>query len=50
MPRWLEFDAMALAVVEAERLDAVVTLQSPGQACGGILPAGKQNQGHETPS
>ena len=46
----VEFDAVALAVIEAERLDALVTLQSPGQACGGILPAGKQNQGHKSPS
>ena len=36
---------MALAVVEADGFDASETLQRPGQAYGGILPAGKQHQG-----
>ena len=47
--RCIEFDAMALAIVEADRLDVLETLQRPGQAGGGILPAGKQHQGHEIP-
>ena len=36
---------MALAVVEADRLDRVEALQRPGQAGGRILPAGKQDEG-----
>ena len=35
---------MALAIVEADRLDPVETLQRPGEAGGRILPAGKQNE------
>ncbi len=35
---------MALAVAEAERFDARKAVQRPGQAGGGILPAGKQHQ------
>jgi hypothetical protein len=35
---------MALAVVEADGLDARVFAERPGEAGGGILPAGKKNQ------
>ena len=40
-----KFDGVALAVAEAEHFDAGKALQRPGQAGGGILPAGKQHQG-----
>ena len=41
----VELDAMALAVVEADGLDARVARERPGQAGGGILAAGEQHQG-----
>ena len=39
-----ELDGVTLAVVEAEHFDARKALQRPGQAGGGILPAGEQHQ------
>ena len=41
----VQFDAVALAVVEADGLDALEALERPGQADGGILPAGEQDEG-----
>ena len=38
-----QFGAMALAVIEAHRLDTVEARKRPCQAGGGILAAGKQN-------
>ena len=40
----IEFDAVALAVVEGDRIDDVKTLQGPRQASRRILAAGKQNE------
>ena len=40
-----KLDGMALAVVETDGLDPGKTRERPGQAYGGILPAGKQDQG-----
>ena len=40
-----ELDGMALAVVEADGLHAGEARQRPGQADGGILPAGEQHEG-----
>ena len=40
----LELDAVALAVVEADGLDTGEALERPGEADGGILPAGKQHE------
>jgi hypothetical protein len=34
---------MALAVVEADSLDACEALERPGETDGGILPAGEQH-------
>jgi hypothetical protein len=39
-----KLDDMALTVIEAEHFDARKTLQRPGEAGGGILPARKQHQ------
>src|SRR3954464_6795722 len=44
-PANLELDAVALAVIEADGLHQGVALERPGEARGGILPAGKENQG-----
>src|SRR5690606_20917750 len=41
----VQFGTVALAVVEADGLDVAAMRQRPGQAGGGILPAGKQDQG-----
>jgi hypothetical protein len=35
---------MSLAIAEADHFDMGEALQGPGQAGGGILPAGKQHQ------
>ena len=47
-----QLDGVALAVGEADGLDASVAVERPGQADGGVLPAGKQHQcgtfGHAT--
>jgi hypothetical protein len=40
-----ELGAMALPVVEADRLDALVALERPGKAGGGVLASGEKNQG-----
>ncbi len=40
-----EFGCMALAVVEADRLDPLIAVQRPGEADAGILAAGEQHQG-----
>ena len=40
-----QFHIMPLAVVKAQGLDALKAAQSPGQAGGGILTAGKDDQG-----
>jgi hypothetical protein len=40
----LQFDAMALAVIETERLDGIVTIECPREACGRVLAAGKQHE------
>ena len=40
----LELDVVALAVVEADRLDVGVALERPGQADGRVLTAGEQDQ------
>ena len=40
----LEFDAVALPVGKTKRLHCVILLQRPGQADGGILPAGEQDK------
>ena len=39
-----EFDAVALAIVEADRLDALKTVERPGQTRRRILSAGEQHQ------
>ena len=39
-----QLDRVALAVVEADGLDPRKALERPGQADGGILPAGEQHQ------
>src|ERR1039458_1966767 len=41
----VELDRMALAVVEADGFHARESFQRPGQADGGILPAGEQDEG-----
>ncbi len=41
----IELDPVALAVIEAQRLDAGVTVERPGEAGGRILPAGEQDEG-----
>ena len=41
----VELDPVPLAVVEADGLDAREALERPGQAHGGILPAGEQDEG-----
>ena len=38
-------DGVPLAVVEADGLDVAESVQRPGQADGGILPAGEQHEG-----
>jgi hypothetical protein len=43
-PPAIELDAMALAVVEADRFDMLVALQRPGQTGGRVLAAGEQHQ------
>ena len=43
LPR-LKLHRVALAIVEAHRLDARETVQRPGQAGGRILPARKQEE------
>ena len=40
----LELDAVALRVVEAQRLDASEAFERPRQAHRRILPAGKQDE------
>ena len=40
-----QFDAMPLAVVEAQRLDMRIALKRPGQAGGAVLAAGEEHQG-----
>ena len=40
----VELHAVALAVVKAQRLHMGVVRQGPGQARGGILPSGKEDQ------
>src|SRR5581483_9810705 len=40
----VELDAVALAVIEADRFHARETIERPGETNGGILPAGKQNK------
>jgi hypothetical protein len=40
----VEFGAMALPVIEPQRLDASETLQRPRQADRRILPAGEQDK------
>ena len=37
----VEFDTVALAVIETDRFDAHEAVKRPGEANGGILPAGK---------
>jgi hypothetical protein len=39
----LEFDDVALAVVETQRLDPRETVQRPGEAGRGVLSSGKQH-------
>src|SRR5260370_9001136 len=41
----VEFDPVALAVVEADRLDVRKPVERPGQAGGRILAAREQDQG-----
>lgn len=41
----IEFDHMALAIIEAHGLDAREALQRPGQRDGGVLPAGEEDEG-----
>jgi hypothetical protein len=40
----VELDAVALAVVEADRLDARIALERPGKAGRGILSSGEEDQ------
>jgi len=40
-----EFDGMALAAIETDRLDMRKPIQRPGQASGGILAAGEHHEG-----
>ena len=40
-----EFDRMALAVVEADGFHAREAVERPGEADGGVLPAGEQHEG-----
>ena len=39
-----QFGAVALAIVEADRFHAREPVERPGQASGGVLAAGKQNE------
>ena len=39
-----EFDAVTLAIIEADGFDARETRQRPGEAGRGILPAGKKHE------
>ena len=41
----IEFDAVALPVVESHRLDMLIALERPGKTGGGILSTGKHNDG-----
>ena len=41
----IELDRVALAVIEADRLDPGEALKRPGEADGGVLPAGEQDEG-----
>ena len=41
----LHLHPVALAVVEAHRLDPAVALERPGQADGGVLAAGEEHEG-----
>ena len=40
-----ELDGVALAIGETDRFDALVAMQGPGEAGGGILAAGEQDEG-----
>ncbi len=41
----VKFDHMALAIVETHRLDGLKSVERPGEAGGGILAAGKKDEG-----
>ena len=41
----VEFDPVALAVIEAQRLDVIEPVQRPGEAGGRILPPREQHEG-----
>jgi hypothetical protein len=43
-PATVEFDAVALAIIKADRLDRSKAGKGPGEAGRRILPAGKQHQ------
>ena len=43
--RTLELDLVALAVVEADGFHPREALERPGEADGGILPAGEEDEG-----
>src|SRR4051794_10025418 len=40
----VQFDAVALAVIEPDCLDVVEVLQRPGKTCRRVLAAGKENE------
>jgi hypothetical protein len=40
----LKLDAVALTVVEADRLDPVIAVKRPSETDGRVLPAGKEHQ------
>ena len=40
----IELEAMTLPVVKADRLDVLVALERPGEAGGGVLPAGEKDE------
>ena len=40
----LEFDSVPLSIVEADCLDLAIAGERPGQAGGGVLAAGKQDE------
>jgi len=40
-----KFDHMPLAVVETDRLDVRIAIKRPGQAGGGVLSSGKEDEG-----
>ena len=40
----LQLDAMALAIVEAERLHMLEPVKGPDEARGGVLPAGEKHE------